>query len=185
MNLELYKHIIFDFDDTLATLIVDWPFWHEQVIAVMKKHEANFDESTHLNMYSIHQYINKYGKKFRDDFVNFEIAFEQKYYHGYQLIEKSFALLQKLHDQEKFLYLLTSNCKEVVLPILKELGIASYFKKIVTINDVPNIKPTIEPFKLIAENSANKSEYLMIGDSSSDSGFAKNVGIAYLDIKDF
>lgn len=185
MNLEPYKHIIFDFDETLATLIVDWPIWHQQIITVMKKHEPNFDESTQLNMYAIHQYINKYGKAFRDDFVNFEIAFEQKYYRSYELIEKSFLLLKELYYQKKFLYLLTSNCREIVLPILKELNIDSYFAKIVTINDVENLKPTVEPFKLIAEESADKSEYLMIGDSHSDRGFAKNVEIAYLDVKDF
>ncbi len=186
MNFRQYKHIIFDFDETLATLLIDWPKWHEQIIAIIKKHESNFDESTYLNMYSIHQYILKYGQAFRDDFVSFETAFEQKYYHGYKLINKTFALLQKLSQEGKHIYLLTSNSREVVLPILRELKIEQLFNKIVTLGDVSNIKPTVEPFALISEGlQVNKKEFLMIGDSQSDSGFAANVGIDYLDIKDF
>ncbi len=185
MNFKLYKHVIFDFDETLAKLIVDWPFWHKEIIPIIKKYDASFDENTYLNMYSIHQLINKYGENFRSDYVNFEIATEKKYYRGYKLIEKSFDLLQELHEQNKKLYLLTSNCREVVLPILEELKIADYFSKIVTVDDVKNLKPTPEPFKLIASEPCDKSEFLMIGDSKSDSEFAQNVGIDYLDVSEF
>lgn len=163
---------------------MDWQFWHTGIIPIVKKYEPDFDENTDLHMYSIHQFINKYGEAFRNDYVNFETALEQKHYHTYKLIDKSFNLLQELHRQNKSLYLLTSNCRAVVFPILEELKVSDYFTKIVTLNDVENVKPSPAPFKLIASDETDKNQYLMIGDSISDREFAQNVEIDYLDVKD-
>lgn len=185
MNFKPYSHIIFDFDETLATLIVDWQFWHIDIIPVIKKYEPDFNEKSSLNMYNIHQLINKHGKSFRDDYVNFEINLETKHYKSYKLIDKNFDLFQELHRQKKNLYLLTSNSREIVLPILKELNIADNFSKIITVNDVENVKPSPAPFKLIGNENSDKSQYLMVGDSINDREFAQNIGIAYLDVKNF
>lgn len=185
MDFKPYENIIFDFDETLATLIVDWKWWHTDIIPIIKKYEPDFDENSKLNMYNIHQFTNKYGKSFRDDYVNFEISLELKHYKTYKLIDKSFKLLQELHQQNKSLYLLTSNSREIVLPILKELKIEDYFVKTIMANDVENFKPSPAPFKLIASGETDHSQYLMVGDSINDREFAQNVGIDYLDVKDF
>lgn len=177
------SQIIFDFDRTLATLKMEWQFWDVPIKQLITAYEPNFDQTTVLNMVSISPYIEKYGKDFRDAFVKIETAVEQKHYQGYIVIPEAVALLQQLHQQNKQLYLLTSNCREVVLPILDELQITSCFKKILTVGDVPNIKPSPAPFVLIADGSP-KTDYLMVGDSVSDRGFAKNVGIEYLDVAD-
>jgi phosphoglycolate phosphatase-like HAD superfamily hydrolase len=93
--------------------------------------------------------------------------------------------LERLQQVENTLFLLTSNCREVVEPILEELQINTNYKKIVTVNDVENLKPSAAPFKLIREDEVELKKYLMIGDSKNDSGFAKAVGIAYLDVREF
>ncbi len=177
------QHIIFDFDKTLATLQVEWQFWHAQIIPLIKKYQPEFDPNTPLDMSSIHDFIEQYGKPFRDAFVQMETQLELEHYQGYTANQSALALLQQLVQQQKSCYLLTSNCREVVLPILDELNITQSFKKIITVGDVPNIKPSNAPFKLIHDGSP-KSEYLMIGDSVSDSGFATTVGIAYLDVRE-
>lgn len=185
MNFDQYSHIIFDFDETLATLQVEWSFWHQDIIPLIKKYEKDFDPQTYLDMSAIHRYVEKYGSSFLSDFVAFEKKLEQDHYYGYIRIEKSLALLEKLHQAQKTLFLLTSNCREVVEPILEELRIKTYFKKIVTVNDVENLKPSAAPFKLIREDDVELKNYLMIGDSKNDSGFAKATGIAYLDVREF
>jgi HAD superfamily hydrolase (TIGR01549 family) len=186
MDFKQYKHVIFDFDETLATLIVDWKFWHTDIVPIIKKYEPDFDEAlaASLDMSSVHQFIDKYGQSFRRDYVDFEISIEQKHYHGYKIIDQSLALLKKFHQQNKTIYLLTSNSREIVLPILQEMRIADYFARIITVNDVENVKPSPAPFKLIKDEKIALDQYLMVGDSVNDSGFAKNVGIAYLDVKD-
>ncbi len=184
MDFKPYKNVIFDFDQTLATIIMDWSSWYPGVMSIIKRFEPNFDENTDFHMYAIHQFINKYGKAFRDDYIQFELKMEKENYQGYQLIETTFNLLQTFYQQGKNLYLLTSNSREVVSPILKELQIADHFDKIITLDDVENVKPSPAPFKLIASDKIDKSQYLMIGDSISDREFAQNVEIGYLDVKD-
>lgn len=185
MNFDQYSHIIFDFDETLVTLQIKWSFWHQDIIPLMEKYEPDFDPQTYLDMSAIHRYVEKHGSNFLSDFVEFEKKLEQDHYYGYIKIEKSLNLLEKLQQAGKQLYLLTSNCREVVEPILEELQIKNYFKKIVTVNDVENLKPSAAPFKLIRETDVELQNYLMIGDSKNDSGFAKRAEIAYLDVREF
>jgi HAD superfamily hydrolase (TIGR01549 family) len=185
MTFDQYSHIIFDFDETLVTLKIHWSFWHQDIIPLIEKYEADFDPQTYLDMSFIHRYVEKYGPNFLKDFVEFEKKLEQEHYYGYIKIEKSLKLLEELERAEKKLFLLTSNCREVVEPILTELKIKDYFQRIVTVNDVENLKPSAAPFKLIREIEIAKEKYLMIGDSKNDSGFAKQAGIAYLDVREF
>jgi len=179
-----YSHIIFDFDETLATLQIDWSHWHAQIVPLLQKYDPSVTDASDLNMFHINILITRYGEVFRDEFVAFEQRIEQAHYHGYRVIKPSLQLLRDLHHQGKTLYLLTSNCRQVVEPILEELQIKGFFQKIVTVNDVENLKPSPAPWQLIAETESDKSQFLMIGDSASDSGFAANVGIDYLDVRD-
>jgi len=130
------------------------------VATIIKKYDSNFNEAKSLRSHSIAKFIDKYGKAFRDDYVNFGLNLEQKNYSGYEIINKTMALLKTMHQQNKNLYLLTSNSAE-------------------------NVKPSPSPFKLIYTEDNNRNQYLMIGDSISDRGFAENIGIDYLDVADF
>lgn len=185
MDFNQYNHIIFDFDQTLVSLLIDWSSWQEGVAAIINKYDSSFNEAKSLHSHSITKFIDKYGKTFRDDYINFGLNLEQKNYSGYEIINKTMTLLKTMHQQNKNLYLLTSNSAETVLPILEELKITDYFNKIITANDVENVKPSPSPFKLIYTEGNNKNQYLMIGDSISDRGFAENIGIDYLDVADF
>lgn len=182
MTYNHYRHIIFDFDETLATLLIDWSYWDKAVLELLGKYGELPPADTQLNMYHIHQYIERYGKQFRDDFVTLEQRIEKEQYRGYQPIAPSLAFLHALHEQGKQLYLLTSNCRATIEPILEELGIKTWFHTIVTVDDVENLKPTQAPWKLIGNAHSDKAEYLMVGDSTSDSGFARNNEIAYLHV---
>lgn len=181
-----YSHVIFDFDDTLAKLLIDWPKWHPMITQLIQRFEPDFvfTDKSQTGHFAIHQYINRYGQKFYDEFLSSAINFEVSNYSGYGLIPHSLNLLKQLHQAGKKLYLLTSNCREVVAPVLEDLEITDFFKRVITVNDVSNLKPTAAPFELIKEDSVPLNKYLMVGDSESDSGFAENIGIAYLDVRD-
>ena len=184
MNFKQYQNIIFDFDETLATIIIDWSPWYEEVANIFRKYQPDFQDANSITMQIVSQFITKYGQPLRDAYLAFSRDFESKTYQGYYKNQPALDLLQTLHQQNKNLYLLTSNTKATILPILSELGIANYFAKIITLDDVTNIKPNPMPFELIYTQGQNKNQYLMIGDSSSDRGFAQNAGITFLDVDD-
>lgn len=184
MDFKQYQDIIFDFDETLATIIIDWSPWYEKVANIFRKYQPDFQDDDGITMQMVSQFITRYGQPLREAYLAFARDFERKTYQGYQKNQAALDLLQTLHQQNKNLYLLTSNTKATILPILSELDISSYFNKIITLDDVTNIKPSAVPFELIYSKDKSKNQYLMIGDSSSDRGFAENADIAFLDVDD-
>lgn len=188
MKLTDYSHLIFDFDETIAKLLIHWPAWHKGIVPVIQKYESTFSNADHLTMYDIHRYINRYGTAFHNDFVAFEKQVELANYQGFELVPAGFKLLQQAKQEQKQLYLLTSNCREVVEPVLKELNIREYFHRIVTVDDVINLKPSPAPWQNIAATKAEqvvpKKNWLMVGDSASDSGFAAAVGIDFVNVNE-
>lgn len=179
-----YSQIIFDFDETLAKLLIDWRKWDLEIAKLIQKYEPDFslDRAAGLGHFTINEYITRHGASFRRDFIRISGQAEKDNYHGYEIIDEGMSLFKKLHHAQKDLYLLTSNCRLVIDPILDELDITQHFKKTVTTDEVENLKPTSAPFALIHEPGRPLSDYLMIGDSASDSGFATSAGIDYLDV---
>jgi phosphoglycolate phosphatase-like HAD superfamily hydrolase len=179
------KHIIFDFDETLCTLLIDWTPWRKKLDELFvtsdltPKNEPDFNYADIVN-----RYIEKYGKAGRDEIVALNYRIEEDYYSGYELSPIALPLLE---SAEKFaqLYLWTSNDRRTVVPILRELEIVDKFQKIVTRNDVDYVKPKAAGFALIHDGRSARSRYLLIGDSRSDSGAAIDASIDFINIAEF
>lgn len=185
MQLDKYSHVIFDFDETIVTLLMHWrPNWQEQLIQLVHQYQADFPSDTRLDMPAVTKLIKQFGQNFRQDFIKFEQKFEKDHYYGYKIVDRGWQLLQNAHKANQQLYLLTSNCQTTIAPILQELNIQNYFAKIITAENVDNLKPTPAAWPLIAQSFASKKDYVMVGDSVSDSGFASSVGIDFINVKD-
>jgi phosphoglycolate phosphatase len=175
------KHVIFDFDETLCTLRIDWENWRREMDDLFSAYEIRLDPSK-IGYSKVQNYcIEKYGAKARSKILEINYKNERDCYSGYELPPITRPLLSLAKAQAK-LYIWTSNDIKTVAPILAELEINKLFNKIITRNDVRYIKPDPEGFYLISDKNSPKSYYLLIGDSSSDSGAAKNAGIDFLNI---
>jgi phosphoglycolate phosphatase-like HAD superfamily hydrolase len=179
------KHIIFDFDETLCTLLIDWTPWRKELDELFAasdltpKNEPDFNYAVIVNLY-----IEKYGKAGRDEIVALNYRIEKDYYSGYELSPIALPLLESVEKIAQ-LYLWTSNDRRTVAPILRELEIADKFQKIITRNDVEYVKPKAVGFALIYDERNARSQYLLIGDSRSDSGAATDAGIDFINIAEF
>jgi HAD superfamily hydrolase (TIGR01549 family) len=83
------------------------------------------------------------------------------------------------------LYIYSSNSRKAVEKGLKELGILSQFKQLVTRDETRYLKPNPEGFFLIEGSGENKASFLMVGDSDSDEQTAKTVGIDFFKCTEF
>lgn len=177
------KHLIFDFDGTIARLLIDWSKWHAGIEEIYRRFEPEF-EPEHWRMdYVLNAFIEKYGAEIREQLWQFNETFEQEYLTGVQLNGEVIDWIKKQH-QEYTLYLLTSNSRKTIEPILKELNIYEVFDQLIFRDDVEYIKPHGSPFTLIpGHQEAHKSEWLMIGDSSSDQGFAEANGMDFFRVE--
>ena len=166
-------------------MLIDWTPWRKELDELFAasdltpKNEPDFNYAVIVNLY-----IEKYGKAGRDEIVALNYRIEKDYYSGYELSPIALPLLESVEKIAQ-LYLWTSNDRRTVAPILRELEIADKFQKIITRNDVEYVKPKAVGFALIYDERNARSQYLLIGDSRSDSGAATDAGIDFINIAEF
>lgn len=178
------KHVIFDFDETLAKLLIDWSNWQQDMKNIFSSCGIDFESMKFKhNNYSEaqNQCVRKFGDKVKQKILEECYKNEKEYYQGYDLFPTTLPLLEASKDLVK-IYLWTSNDEKTILPILRELEIIEFFEKIITHNDVRFIKPDPEGFFLISDGKSLKEEYLFIGDSASDIGAGENAEIDFINI---
>lgn len=178
------QHIIFDFDETLCTLHIDWKKWGDDLEVCIRAYDPNFS-MTKVNGLARMQnaYVKKFGKTFRDELVAFNSDAEKKYYSGYSIVPHALDLLH-IATRHADVHIWTSNDTSTILPILHELNINHLFKTIVGRNDVAYIKPDPEGFSHIYAPEENISSYLFVGDSTADRDAAASAGIAFIPIQE-
>lgn len=177
------KHIIFDFDETLCTLLIDWSNWVTEMEQLFISYGLGLDPKETGYAPAQNYCIEKFGDEARDRIIGINLKNEKEFCSGYDLHPMTGQLLRTAREHAE-LYVWTSNDQETVLPIIEKLDFSKYFKKIVTRNDVRFIKPHPDGFRLIHDSQKPRSEYLLIGDSKADSGAAANAGIDFLYISE-
>lgn len=180
------KHIVFDLDNTLAILHIDWNGFRD----ALWEHVCKFDsqiikEQDNAKGRAIHLYnavILKHGKEGKELVDTFCEVWEKEKYSGYSANEE---LVKFMKTNANFYtyHVWTSNNRETIIPVLEDLGIKSLISNIVTKESSRLGKPFPDGFNEIFDNSFNKSDYLMVGNSNHDRDAAKAAGIDFLRVK--
>ena len=172
--------IIFDFDETLCTLEIDWYAWGDELNPFIKQHVKNF--TTAWSHTELNKAIQEAGEQFKEELTARNIQLERKYYNGYTRDEEALKLLQEVAEKGYQLHLWTTNCKETVEPILQEVGIDKLFTNIAYFNNVQFIKPDPYGFTVLNPNNLPKEQFVFVGDSSSDKGVCDALNIPFFHI---
>lgn len=175
------KHIIFDFDETICELLINWDNWCREIEEVASYYGIEVKQSEFGFQSAQNACIEKGGKGVRDKILEISYQTETNYYSGYELLPVALPLISLAKEYAE-LYVWTSNDRRTVMPILKELKIGKSFSKVVARNDVNFIKPNPEGFSLIDDKDNPKSEYLLIGNSKADEGAGRHAGIDFINI---
>lgn len=180
-----YKYFIFDFDKTIATVDIDWSKWHFGAGNIYKKFEPNFND--HLKGKKVFHLQNdmyvKYGSELKLEMDKYTRDFEKNETHGFIPVQKTIDLIRLLNDNNKKLYVWSSNDLATIKKGLIDLQLEKYFEKIVSRDMVDLLKPYDDGFiKYFKGLGGELEEYLMIGDSDSDRMAAENSGIDYLNV---
>lgn len=176
------NHIIFDFDDTLGKLVIDWKDWHLGVGEIIRSFDPEFN--LHLRGEYVHGYVNTYVRKYGQRFLSEVISFVERYEiantKGFLLNKHATEFIRLNRDKHYFIW--SSNSKAIIRKVLNDFKLQTIFTTVASRNDVTFLKPEIDGFKIIYDGKTPLSEYLMIGDSRFDKGAAENCGIEYVDI---
>lgn len=174
--------LIFDFDETIARIVIDWSTWNEGVAEIIDQFDPNHGYDPHNEHLSINQAIKAFGKPLRDKLWKFNAAYETKHTQGLELNHELLDFIRSNTHYRLMLY--TSNSTQLVEKCLHELGIGEAFERTCFRDDVQFVKPDPDGFwRLLFDQAVPISDYLMIGDSSSDEGMAKAVGMDFFKVE--
>ena len=178
--------IIFDLDETISTLLIDWSQYKVRFLEKVKESFPDIHEVADLDLSPIdiaNQLIEVYGKKIKAIINNFSLEYEKEFYRGH---EDNILLTEYLLGPlgERNIYLWTNNQRATAEIVLKELKLLGVFKDVVTASDTLFLKPNIEGFKRIwAQSSRELSQMIMIGDSQHDQMAAENAQIEFINVR--
>lgn len=186
MNLKAKKHLIFDFDRTLDTLIIDWSGSRSGWLDLAQKLTGQPDlkiEDDNPYLFQV-RLIEQWGQPAVDAFQEFTRTYERENYAGHEPNMLLVNFIRSNVDKYQF-YLWTNNDSETIAPALRELGLVNLFSGIISRDVVNKPKPDPEGFSQIMIPATTHEDYLLIGDSINDQLGAANAKIDFIDVIDF
>ncbi|MBV9480134.1 MAG: HAD family hydrolase [Acidobacteria bacterium] len=178
------REVIFDFDETISTLLINWAEWDRAVGQVLHRYDPAFVPLGIIEAVQQNIFMQRFGKKFRDDLLHTTCKYEKELVSGHRVNSVALILIKKARSVAN-LHIWTSNHLETIYPILQELHLDSAFKRMIARGDVTFIKPHPEGFYLLFDENNPKSAYLLIGDSKKDAEAAKSAGVDFMNISSF
>ncbi|NCN24055.1 MAG: hypothetical protein COU65_04455 [Candidatus Pacebacteria bacterium CG10_big_fil_rev_8_21_14_0_10_42_12] len=180
------KALIFDFDGTLATIQVPWEVYAKEMVPAMeklsKKHKRADFANTHYFENAVVAEIGEEAAKKRWQICeDFEVNELTGFIEHHEMTN-----FVRTHSENYAFVIWSSNARVTIEKTLKELDIFQHFSLLVTKTDVWMTKPNPEGFNLFIKQELDTllpgwelEDVLMIGDSLSDSGAAKAVGMDF------
>jgi HAD superfamily hydrolase (TIGR01549 family) len=174
-------HLVFDFDETIVRLLLPWGNAFDPIKKELCLLNKEIYENFKKRLTSTGQLKNDYALKFGDDtrrlILKTQTEFEERSLKGYERNDSVINFIR--NDKERRMFVWSSNGKQIIEKILKELKILDKFQVIVGNEDVFLLKPFDDGFKKIYEEKIPKDDYLFIGDSKGDMEAASNAGIDF------
>ena len=174
--MKTYEYILFDWDGCLAMTLDIWLKAFKEVFAEYKLYPSDQDITTIA-------FLNWEGpaKLGITDTELFKERMKQSVGEKSRnviLYEGVVETLKKLKAKKKNIALLTTSLEDLISPSLEKYELRQYFDTILTAESVTMHKPNPQVLELaITRLQGNKESAIMIGDSVSDLGAAKNAGI--------
>lgn len=183
------KFLIYDFDQTIDTLHIDWSDWRSGIAKIFLKYDPNstYDPSQSSFAFQNH-FIKENGTAIVKELHKFSREYEGSHYLGHTPNQGLVDFIKKIAQEgEKKQFVWTSNNSKTVLPVIKELGLEGFFEKVVARDTVNFMKPSHEGFmEHIFIKDTDLADYVLVGDNNhSDGEAAKTAGIDYIHVNDF
>lgn len=181
------KHIVFDFDETLFTLHLPWVDYKKEMVKKLTQLDPSLylkDENDLLTPL-MNIALQKYGQKAKQIINNYSEFFESEHLQNVSMNQEILGFIRGNYMNYNF-YIWSSNTSKTIHTILENNGLISFFKKVITQNEVSMLKPFPDGFnQIFDEKTQKKVEFVLIGDSTFDKNAAKNAGIEFLHVKNF
>ena len=182
MNLSNYKHLLFDYDNTIGRVPIDWSlaranfrkFLTEKFKGIELKQGIRVDEMERI---AIEFFPEKKG-----EILSFRYSLEKSFDGNHEPIDNVINLIRKCAPGS--LHIISNNLKSTVCSGLRQFKIMQFFDVIIGVDEAGFPKPCTAAWDILLKSrDINHKSCLFIGDSKvTDEKFAKRVGISFLDV---
>ena len=179
------KYIIFDLDETLFFLHIDWNIFKQKFRWYMKSIDPEFEKRYPIN-WNIIDTVTKATK------VYWKWALDISYKTSQEVelpnmkwfwINTEIINFIKNNNSDYRFYIWSSNMMDTIKYVLQKTNMEKYFEKIIDKSSVMFMKRNIEWFEKIYNPKYQKSDYLMVWDSKYDKLAAENAWIDFFKIE--
>ncbi len=186
----MIRYVVFDLDDTLGKLHINWKPTKQKVVELALEHgvlEGTVDQWVeyymhHTSLELVHK-LERAGLKPHLDEI-YEAAEHHVKYDPFAFTLFSFTppLLEALKEDGYGMAIITGNTRPSCEVVVKRYRLQQYFDYLITRTDVSLLKPHPEGLEYVIEQWAcDPKEVVMVGDNElADGGIAKAVGCHYL-----
>ncbi len=188
------KHILFDFDDTLADSHQYSFFCYKETI---QKFNPKIPETEIYQLFNLLQgtSIDDMYKKAIEQFklntpINKLLSNDKELMKGgvkkMPLFSHVPEMLETLRKNDKYLHICTNRSMELLNPILEQTNIKNLFKNIISCKDEGHKKPDPTCLnRIIKKNGGIHKDFIYFGDSEIDKEFAINANIDFIIIDQY
>ena len=182
MNLSAFKHLIFDYDNTIAKVPIDWKvaranfrkFLTEKFQGIELEKDIRVDE---MESIALSMYPNQ-----KDEIFSFRHFLEKSLDGRHEPINEVISFLRKC--EQKPFHIISNNLKSTVCSGLGQFKIRQLFDVIIGVDEAGFPKPSTIAWDIMLKfRKINHKSCLFIGDSNAtDEKFAQSVGIPFINV---
>ncbi|MEW6749167.1 MAG: HAD family hydrolase [Candidatus Micrarchaeota archaeon] len=176
-----YELAIFDFDDTILHLDVDWPSVRKEMLSLAAKKRLDVEPDLHLAVMA--NDLSKAGLKERIDsiFLEYESMCAKK--RAYEVFPPMVSFIEEIGAAGIRLAIASGNHTESIKAILTQLDLLESFELICGRDLVQGNKPDPDQLLYIMERlGVPKNKAIFAGDSRNDEAAASSAGILYVKV---
>lgn len=182
MNLSNYKHLLFDYDNTIARVPIDWSlarinfrkFLAEKFQGIELKQDIRVDEMERIAI--------EFFPEKKDEIFSFRHFLEKSLDGRHEPIDKVISFIRNC--QQVPFHIISNNLKSTVCSGLSQFKIRQFFDVIIGVDEVGCPKPSTPAWDILLKSrKINHESCLFIGDSyATDGKFAQSVGIPFMNV---
>jgi pyrophosphatase PpaX len=175
--MQKYRHILFDWDGTLAKTLDIWLVSLRN--ALQKRNYSFSDTEIGANYELFRKRFETEGHSGADDIINEALDVADKNILNVELYPSAVDTLEKIHNFGRKIGLVTTSTHGQIDPLLKHFGLVDLFDSVICSDDTKMQKPDPEPIlKAMQILGATHDSTILIGDSQKDILAAHGAGIS-------
>ena len=184
MNLSNYKHLIFDYDNTIARVPIDWRVARVNFRKFLTEKFPGIELERGIRVDEMERIAIEFFPEKKKEIFSFRNSLEKSFDGNHEPIYDVINLIRKCALGS--LHIISNNLKSTVFSGLRQFKIMQFFDVIIGVDQAGFPKPCTAAWDILLKSrEINQKSCLFIGDSQvTDEKFAQRVGISFLDVND-